>query len=99
MSDDGQPRLGDTGQILVSEAAVDQYADARGLGVAEARRELTVLLTGARQSSGEPASGAEGWRARSRALKVDVDALVAREGSLAVVTHVRVRYRPPRKRS
>ena len=83
--------LGSTGQILVTQAALDVYADVRGLRTEEARRELTILLTGARRASTQPATGAEGWRARSRALRVDVDAHVVREGALAVVTHVHVR--------
>lgn len=87
--------LGETGQIVVSAAAVQQYAAARRLQTEEARREVTVLLTGARKTATQPDSGAEGWRIRSRAMGVDVGAHVAREGALAVVTHVSVRvYRP-----
>lgn len=83
--------LGQTGQILVTQAAADEYASVRKLGYEEARRELTVLLIGALQ---KPATtGLEHWRARSRRLDVDVDAHVSREGPLAVVTHVHVRRR------
>lgn len=88
--------LGETGQILVTQAAARQYADARGLGVEAARRELTTLLTGARPTATPPADGLEGWRIRSRALRVDVGAHVSREGALAVVVHVRARYYAPR---
>ena len=91
--------LGDTGQVLVSLAAARQYAAGRGLGIEEARRELTELLVGEKRTSSPPASGLEGWRARSRTLQVDVGAQVSREGALAVVTHAHVRgYRPRRRR-
>ena len=96
MSD--EPTLGQTGQILVTLAAARQYAAARGLGVEEARRELTILLGGARRTSTPPRDGLEGWRARSRPLGVDVDAQVLREPALATVTHVHARARRPRRR-
>lgn len=88
MADD---TLGQTGQIVVSQAAAEQYAEARDLGMEEGRRELTALLVSARRSGNQPASGAEGWRVRSRPLGLDVTALVTREGPLAVVVHVHVR--------
>lgn len=84
--------LGQTGQILVTQAATDTYADFRRLGHEAARRELTELLIGATRKPDGP-SGLEHWRARSRTLGVDVDAHVSREGPLAVVTHVHVRRR------
>lgn len=82
--------LGETGQILVTQAAADAYADARDLGFEEARRELTGLLLGARRR-GDSRTGAESWRARSAGLGVDVGAMIARDGKLAIVTHVSVR--------
>lgn len=82
--------LSETGQILVSQAAARQYAEARGLQIEEARRELTALLAGAKRGS-DSDTGAERWRARSRTLGVDVSAMVSREGGLAVVTYVHVR--------
>lgn len=86
--------LGQSGQILVTQAAADAYAvgSRRSLGYEEARRELTELLIGAARKPAD-ASGLEHWRARSRTLGVDVDAHVSREGPLAVVTHVHVRRR------
>lgn len=91
------PTLSETGQILVSQRALDTYAGFCGLQTEEARRELTTLLTGATLSATRPANGTEGWRARSRTLRVDVAAQVSREGGLAVVTHVHVRTYQPRK--
>lgn len=90
--------LSETGQILVTDAAARQYAAARRLGTErglpateEARRELTQLLADARRTRTQPSNGAEGWRRRSRPLGVDVDAQVTRDGTLAVVVHVRAR--------
>lgn len=97
-----EPTLGSTGQVHVSLTAAEQYADARRLGLEAARRELTMLLLGARRQATDPrgSSGTplEGWRIRSRALRVDVGAHVSREGELAVVTHVHVRHYAPRSR-
>ncbi len=91
--------LGTTGQILVSQAAARQYAAALGLQIEQARRELTVLLADARRSATQPHNGTEGWRVRSRALRVDVSAQVAREPGLAVVTTVGVSYYRPARMS
>ena len=82
--------LGATGQMLVTQAAADQYGEAMDMDYEEARRELTGLLISARRTT-QPASGAEGWRVRSRSMGIDVSAQVTRDGLLAVVTHVRVR--------
>lgn len=83
-------RLGETGQVHVTQAATDVYADYTQQGFEEARRELVTLLLGARRK-GVTDTGAENWRARSRPLGVDVTAHISREGPLAVVTHVHVR--------
>ena len=91
--------LGESGQIVVSDAAARQYAAARRLGIEEARRELTALLMDARQTRSQPVTGAEGWRRRSRTHHVDIDAHVDRQGRLAVVTHVHVRPLQPRGRN
>lgn len=88
--------LGATGQIVVTQAAAEQYAEARGLGMEEGRRELTALLVvSARRSGTQPTSGAEAWRARSRSLRLDVVAHVTRDGPLAVVVRVHVRGLAP----
>lgn len=79
--------LGRAGQIVVSLAAAEQYADAEGIdGIEQARRELTELLIDARPTS-EPGK----WRARSRSTGLDITARVAAEGRLLIVTSVHVR--------
>ena len=83
-------RLGETGCVFVSLRAAEEYARATGQRVEEARRELTERLLDARRTS-DPATGAEGWRYRSRETQLDIGAHVARVGRLAVVVHVRVR--------
>ncbi len=92
--------LGDTGQILITQAAAREYAEARRVGVEAARREITVLLAAARRTTAPRGDGRcdlEGWRARSRPLGIDISAHVSREPGLAVVTHVGVRHYGPRK--
>ena len=86
--------LGQTGQILVTLRAAEEYAAVvTGLDPDEvecARRELTEALISARRA-GSADNGAERWRARSRITGLDITARVAREGPLAVVTTVNVR--------
>ena len=77
-------RLADEGQILVTQRAAEQYADAARLGVEEARRELTVVLLDAHRVAGDTETP-ERWRARSRTLGIDVSARVVRQDGLLVV--------------
>ena len=82
--------LAETGQVYVTLAAARAYSEYAGIGVEAARRRLTELLLDARRK-GTSDSGAENWRRRSNTYSVDVSALVAREGPLAVVIHVHLR--------
>jgi hypothetical protein len=90
-SPDASPRLGQRGQIIVSQAALDRYAAARSLLPEEARRELTACLLDARhKSDGPPAE----YRARSRTTGLDITARVvpdAQDPRLLVVVAVSVR--------
>lgn len=87
--------LGSTGQVYVTLAAAQAFADALDLREEEARLRLTLLLLDARPA---PAlEGREGWRHRSRTTGLDVSAQVVREGRLAKVVHVSVRVVPPRR--
>jgi len=83
-------RLSETGAVFVTARAAEEYARAVGLRAEEARRELTERLLDARRG-GHAETGAEVWRARSRATQLDITAHVARAGRLAIVVHVAVR--------
>lgn len=93
MSDQRGQRLGETGQILLSQAAVRAYCEWSGLREEEGRRELTALLVDAKRV-GTTDSGAERWRYRSRSTGTDCEAHITRNGPIAVVVHVRVRGTP-----
>lgn len=97
MTDEPRQRLGDTGQIHVTAAAAQSYADATGLQVEEARRELTDYLLDAVPVSGG-SGDVEAWRFRRGSAGIDISARVTREGRLAVVIAVNVRgYRGGRR--
>lgn len=81
-----KPTLAETGQIYVTLAAAQQYAAHERLRDEEARRELTVLLLDARETS-DPGK----WRMRRRSSGLDLTAHVRLEDGLLVVTHVHVR--------
>lgn len=87
-------RLSDTGQIHVTLAAARSYADATGLGIEEARRELLTLLMDARLRDARDRSGLEQYRHRSRTTGLDVMATVSREDGMAVVVRIQVRGVP-----
>lgn len=84
---DGSFRLGDRGQVYVTLAAAEQYAEARRLSIEAARRELTELLLDARPHASDPAA----WRARSRTTQIDITARVVIEGRLLVVVSAHAR--------
>ncbi len=85
---EARPRLGDAGQVYVTLAAAERYAQFAGMQIEGARRELTVLLLDARLTrDGTPAH----WRARSRSTGLDISATVAREGPLLVVLSCNIR--------
>lgn len=88
-----------TGCVYVTHTAARAYQDATRLpDLEEARRLLTLYLCDARRVEPE-APPPERWRIRSRAAGLDIGAHVTRDGSLAVVVHVRVRgYEPRRSR-
>jgi hypothetical protein len=80
--------LGTAGQIYVTLAAAQRYAEFSRMLIEGARRELTVLLLDARLTrDGEP----QHWRARSRTTGLDISATTTREGRLLVVMSVNVR--------
>lgn len=87
--------LGSTGQVYVTLAAAQAFADAIDLREEEARLRLTLLLLDARPAAA--LDGREGWRHRSRTTGLDVSAQVVREGPLAKVVHVSVRGVPKRR--
>ena len=87
-------RLGETGQIHVTLAAARSYADATGLGIEEARRELLTLLVDARLRDTRDRNGLERYRHRSRTTGPDVMAAVSREDGIAVVVRIQVRGVP-----
>lgn len=69
------------------------YAHALDLDWEVARRELTErLLDAYRVPRQEREGGLEVWRYRSQPAGLDLAAQVAREGRLAVIVHVRVRW-------
>lgn len=94
-SDPSIVRLGQTGQILVTDAAARTYVDEYRIGMAEARRELTAhLMQASRPESDRNRAikdGPELWRRRNRASGVDISARVVREDGMAVVVAVSVR--------
>jgi hypothetical protein len=88
--DPPSPFLGATGNVYVTLRAAREYAAATSLGEEEARRALTELLLDARPQGERPPY--ESWRRRKRLAgrKLDVSAMVSREGPLAVVITVEV---------
>lgn len=82
------PRLASTGQVYVTLAAARIYAQAAGVEIEQARRELTLWLLDAVEVDRGAVPEKWRWRRRSR---VDVSALVVREGPLALVVSVGVR--------
>lgn len=89
MSDHDERRLGETGQIHVTLAAARSYADATGLGIEDARRELLGVLVDARPMARDR-DALEQYRYRSRADRIDLTASVSREDGMAVVVRVHV---------
>lgn len=87
---DARVTLGQTGQIYVTDAAAKTYADEYGIGVAEARRELTEHLMQASRPASDTGTP-ELWRRRSRSAGVDISARVSRERGMAVVVAINVR--------
>ena len=86
--DADRPRLGALGQVYVTLAAAEQYAEQRQLRPEEARRELTeLLLDGRVMDEATPMR----VRARSRVTQIDVTARVLREGRLLVVVSIEAR--------
>lgn len=82
--------LASTGQIYVTARAAREYGRALDVDPEHARRELTELLI---EASQRPSEGSyERWRRRSS--RVEVSALVSREGALAVVITVDARRKP-----
>lgn len=84
--DASRPRLGEQGQVFITIAAAQSYAECRRLRPEEARRELTELLLDAREGSTPGA-----YRARSRVSQIDISAKVVREGRLLVVVSASAR--------
>jgi hypothetical protein len=86
-----RPRLGAQGQVYVTLAAAQSYADAERLGIEEARRELTEYLLEATPSGDGTAGHPERWRFRRRSTGLDITARISREGKLLVVVAANVR--------
>lgn len=93
-----RPTLGETGQIFVTHAAARLFIEPGGFKeheVEAARRALTELLIDARQHPQR-----ETWRTRKRSTKLDISAVVEREGRLLVVTFIDAQpYDPPSRTS
>ena len=72
-------RLADVAQVVITDAAAADYARARGLRLAEARRELLEVACEAtrRGADGE----LEQWRARTRTGGIDLAVRVLRQDS------------------
>ena len=83
--------LADAGQVYVTLAAAQRYAELRRLGVETARRELTELLLDAKCTREATPRDPAHYRARSRQTQLDISAQVAREGRMMVVVSVHVR--------
>lgn len=86
-------RLGETGCVLVSQRALDEYLRQTQSGAERpeyerGRRELTELCLDAKRVATADRNGAERWRVRSRGLEMDVTLLVGRDGRLCVVTSI-----------
>jgi len=87
--------LGEIGQVYITLAAAETFADHAGLQIEEARRTLHELLLDARQSG-----PAHQWRRRSNTWDADIDAHVvvgevaSVQGdpwTIVIVTHVSIR--------
>lgn len=91
-----RPRLRDRGQIYVTMTAARTYAEAEGLRIEEARRELTELLLYAREMAPATETRPASYRYRSRADGVDISATVSLEGELWIVVSINVRDVPER---
>lgn len=90
--------LSDTGTVFVTRKATRRFAAAvRMYSGEEARKKLTQILLRARMSRESGPGDPEWWRARIRP-GMEVEAMVIREGKLAVVTSVRV-FRSPSRNS
>ena len=83
-------RLRDTGQVQVTRLAAERYAAHDGIGLEQARLDLTELLLDATRRD-DTSTGLERWRYRSRSDGLDITASVTREGPLAIVVGVSVR--------
>jgi len=82
-----EPRLGETGNVVLSRRALDEaLASLRSADAEETRVWLTDLLLDARRQATGDWSG-ERWRARRKG-GWDVTARVGRSGRIAVVTSV-----------
>lgn len=77
-------RLGETGNIVVSQRALEAYEQQVGHGE-QARREFTELLLDAKRGV-DTKKGYERWRVRRKGI--DVSVTVDRVGRLAIVTAV-----------
>jgi hypothetical protein len=99
VADASRPTLSETGPIFVTQAAAQQFLEARGYKgheIETARRDLTELLLDARQKQNVPHM----WRARKRSTKLDITAIVQQQGRLLVVTFVTIQpYDPPSRTS
>lgn len=95
MTDDDSIRLGDTGQIYVTDKAWRLYARLIEGEPEESRRELTRLLVSAKPRPPND-NGTEVWRYRGRPApeseRVEVTASVVREDGLVLVVHTQARW-------
>lgn len=82
-------RLAHVGQISVTLAAAQRYAEFSGQLIEGARKELTALLLEARLTREE--GERQYWRARARAKNIDISAITVREGPLVVVVSISAR--------
>ena len=69
--------LGDEGQILLTHAAIREYAEYARMQLAEAQRELLLMLCDAGPVDVHAAP--EKWRYRNRTRRIDITARVLRE--------------------
>lgn len=91
-------RLGDLGQILITQSAQLTYQRWVGCGPAEAQRQLMVFLSQATLRQEGEGDRPALFRYRKRADNVDLSARVARDGDLLSVVSINVRGAPPRKK-
>ncbi len=88
-----KPRLREIGQVYVTLAAAESYAESESLRIEEARRELTeIALDAYVTGDGALESGrATNCRARPKQQAVDLSLTVVQEGRLLVVVAVSAR--------